>query len=449
MQPLAAYGGTETGLPNRPPVRFAFLYMPNGVNVDAWTVKGTGKDFELSETLAPLASLKSEILVFSHLMNKQSIGGDGHYVKVAPFLTGTHVTKTTGSDLRIGAVSMDQLIAQRIGNLTRLPSLELSIEPVTMGVDMAVGYTRLYGSHVSWSSPTTPMAREINPQLAFDRLFRSKTSQSPEESKNDGSVLDMVMDDARRLQSRIGKADRMKLEEYFGAVRSVEKRIAFDAARREGEYKDDPATRKAIEQLGGRIKDYYQDPARLTERGVDHTEHVRLMMDIMVLAFWTDSTRVATFLYGNEVSNKNYSFLEGVRGGFHQMSHHEKRPEKLEQYKRINIWHIQQYAYMLEKMAAIREGDSTLLDNSMIMFGSGLKDGNSHSPVNLPIVLAGRAGGRLATGRHLVYEERTPMCNLYVGMLDRMGTPVEQFGDSTQELPGLSDPDFKGVGPQA
>ena len=447
-QPRSAFGAVKAAA-KKAPVRMAVLYMPNGVNPHHWTPGGAGSDFQLSEILAPLASLKNDILVFTELMNKGSIVGDGHYVKVAPFLTGTHVTKTTGSDLRCGGVSMDQVVAQRLGNLTPLPSLELSIEPVTSGVDTNVGFTRLYGSHISWSTPTTPVTREINPQLAFDRLFRSNAAKGKGASTKDQSVLDLVAEDARRLQSKVGKADRLKLEGYFESVRSVEKRIAFDAARRAGEYHADPEALKEIEKLGGRITDYYKDPARLMDRRIDHTEQVRIMLDLMVLAFWTDSTRVGTFMFANEVSGKNFSFLPGVSGGHHQTSHHENNEAKLEEYKRINIWHLQQYAYMLERMKAVREGEGTLLDNSMVLFGGGIRDGNSHSPVNIPLVLGGKAGGTLATGRHLTYEKRTPLCNLYVGMLKRMGTPVEGFGDATGELPGLSDPAFNGVTPSA
>ncbi len=442
MEPLSAMASPGKAR-TKAPVRLAVLYMPNGVNPHAWTPKGAGREFELSEILSPLSNVKDDILVFSELMNKQSIEGDGHYVKVSPFLTGTHINKTTGSDLRCGGVSLDQLIAQHIGNLTPLPSLELSIEPVTMGVDTNVGYTRLYGSHISWSNPSTPVSREINPQLAFDRLFRKSATGVADSS--DKSVLDAVKEDAKGLQSKVGSADKTKLDEYFDAVRSVEKRIAFDAARRRGEYDGDLLARKEVERLGGRIKDYYRDPARLTERKIDHTEHVRLMLDIMVLGFWTDSTRVATFMFGNEVSGKNFSFIPGVSGGHHQTSHHENDPKKLEEYKRINTWFIEQYAYMLERMKAIKENNSTLLDNSMAMFGGGIKDGNSHSPNNLPVVLAGRAGGTIASGRHLAYEKKTPLCNLYVGMLSRMGAPVEHFGDSSGELAGLSDPSYRGI----
>jgi Protein of unknown function (DUF1552) len=232
-------------------------------------------------------------------------------------------------------------------------------------------------------------------------------------------------------------------------VRSVETRIKFDAARRKHEYEGDARAMREVEKLGGRIKDYYQDPARLSERSIDHTEQVRLMLDIMVLAFWTDSTRVATFMFGNEVSGKNFSFLPGVNGGHHEISHHENRADKLAQYEKINQWHMAQYAYMLEKMQSIKEGEGTLLDNSMVLFGSGMKDGNAHSPYNLPIVLGGRGGGTIASGRHLVYEKKTPLCNLYRSMLTRMGTPVTSFGDSTGELAGIGDPNFKGLAPAA
>src|SRR5579871_4572971 len=247
MEPLAACA--TGGKQGKPPVRMAALYMPNGVNPHAWMPAGIGSEFQLSPILTPLGNVKSEILVLTELMNKQSIEGDGHYVKVAPFLTGTHITKTTGSDLRCGGVSLDQIAAQHIGNLTPLPSLELSIEPVTMGVDTNVGYTRLYGSHISWSSPTTPVTREINPQLAFDRLFRSQVGPGKGVSANDASVLDAVREDAQGLKSRVGKADQNKLDEYFDSVRSVEKRIAFDAARRAGEYTGDPEARKEIAQI--------------------------------------------------------------------------------------------------------------------------------------------------------------------------------------------------------
>ena len=439
----AAPGSTRKG---KHPVRLAVLYMPNGVNPHAWTPKGTGREFELSPILEPLASHKNDLLVLTELWNAASNTGDGHYVKTGGFLTGTTITRTTGSDLRSGAVSMDQVVAQHVGNLTPLPSLELGIEPPATGVDTNVGYTQLYGAHISWSTPVTPLAKELNPKLAFDRLFRSNTASRRAEAARDQSVIDLVLEDARRLQSKLGQADQQKLNEYLDSVRSVEKRIEFDAKRQRADVLEDPLARKAIEELGRRI-DVYSDPARVSERRGNHTEHVRLMLDLMVLGFWTDSTRVSTFMFGNAVSGRNFSFLDGVKGGHHQTSHHENDKEKLEQYKRINTWHLAQLAYMLDKMKAIKEGEGNLLDNSMVLFGAGMRDGNAHNPHNLPVVLAGRGGGTLSPGRHLVYEKNTPLCNLYVSMLNRLGTPMEKFSDSTGELPGLSDPNFTGLKP--
>ena len=441
MEPLRVAGQLRT---RSFPVRLAVLYMPNGVNPHAWTPKEAGAGFELSPILEPLKNVKDRILVLTQLMNAATDTGDGHYVKTAAFLTGTTITRTTGSDLRCGAVSMDQVAAQHIGNLTPLPSLELGIEPVTTGVDTNVGYTRLYGAHISWNTPTTPVAKETNPQLAFNRLFRSPAEHGGG-AVADRSVVDLVMDDARRLQSKVGKADQAKLSEYLDAVRSVERRIEFDAKRKTAEYSVDPLVRREIDKVGARIRDFYSDPARASERSGDHSEHVRLMLDLMVLAFWSDSTRISTFMYGNAVSNKNFSFLEGVKGAHHEMSHHENKAEKLQQYKLINRWHVAQTAYMLEKMQGIREGEGTLLDNSMVLFGAGMRDGNAHDPHNLPLVLAGGGGGTIASGRHLVYPTKTPLCNLYQSMLGRLGVRVERFSDSTGELAGLDDPAFKGT----
>lgn len=428
----------------KPPVRFGFLYFANGVNPNAWTPKSIGADFELSEILTPLGARKADVLVLTELMNKNSLDGDGHYYKVAPILTGTVITKTTGRDLRVGGVSLDQLLAQHVGNLTPLPSLELSIEPPTTYVDTNVGLTALYGSHISWSTPTTPVSRELDPRNAFDRVFRKAATHS--NRTGDASVIDAVLADANALRGKIGVSDRVKVDEYLEAVRAVEKRIAFDALRRRGQVMDNPALQAEIGKLGGRIQSYYAVPG--DKRGIDHTEQVRLMLDIMALAYWADATRVATFMFANEVSGRNFSFLPGVSASHHELSHHEGKADKLEQYKRINQWHIAQYAYLLDRLHSIREGDGTLLDNCMVMIAGGIRDGNAHDPHNLPIVVGGKAGGTLATGRHLKYAEKTPLCGLYLGMLHRMGVPATRFGDATEELPGLAGAEFglkKGV----
>lgn len=430
---LAATGEAATS----PPVRMACLFFPNGVNPHHWTPAATGRDFELTEILAPLGDLRREVLVLSQLWNAATNTGDGHYVKTAGWLTGTTIRKTTGSELDAGGVSLDQLVARRIGHLTALPSLELGIEPVTTGVDSNVGYTRLYGSHISWSTPTTPVAREIRPRLAFDRLFRVDPDRGARRSDEDESVLDLALDDARRLRGEVGHRDRLKLDEYLDSIRAVEKRIAFDRKKRNEESRGDAAVEKAIRALGDRI-DLYEDPGQVSERRIDHTEHVRIMLDLMVLAFWSDSTRTSTFMFGNSVSGKNFSFLDGVKGGHHQISHHENDPTKLEEYKRINIWHVEQLAYLLRRMQEIREGEATLLDRSMVLFGSGLRDGNRHDPHDLPVVLAGRAGGTIEPGRHIACSKNSRLCDLYLSMARRMGVAAERFGDSESELPSLA-----------
>lgn len=426
------------------PVRLAVLYMPNGVNADAWAPKGTGRGFDLSPTLAPLADFKNDLLVLSELWNAGSIGGDGHYVKTAGFLTGTTITKTTGKDLRSGGVSMDQVAAQRVGRDTLLLSLELGIEPVTTGIDTNVGYTRLYGSHISWSTPTTPVAKEINPRLAFDRLFRpAKAGDAP---GDDRSVLDLVADDAKALRSKVGRADQAKLDNYLESVRAVEKQIESNTRRRAEENHLPPAVLQEIEALDRKVQkwDAHPDRARLNSIrvGADHTEHVKLMLDLMVLAFWSDATRVSTFMFGNAVSPRNFSWLEGVKGGHHEISHHKNDKKALEMYARINVWHVNQLGYFLGRLRDIKEGGKSLLDNSMVLFGAGMRDGNSHNPRNLPLVLAGRAGGSIKPGRHVAYKKGTPLCNLYVDMLARVGAPVQHIGDSTERLPGLGDADF-------
>jgi len=403
------------------PVRMAALYMPNGVHPEMWTPKGEGRDFELSPTLEPLADLKNDILVLTSLWNAGSRGGEGHYVKISGFLTSTTVTKTLGVDVNCNGISMDQVAAKQAGRRTPLASLELGIAPVTTGVDRNVGYTRVYGAHLAWAGPTTPLPKELNPRMVFERLFRAGEPQA-DTVASDKLLLDRVLDDARDLRQRLGTADQRRLDEYLAGVRSLEDRLDRASKPEDSGWKP----RVAL------------DPSAKPE-GIPgtHAAHVRLMMDMIVLAFQTDTTRISTFMFGNEVSNQNFSFLEGVKGGHHDASHHQRQAEKLRMYQLINRWHIDQYAYLLRRLSEIREGERSLLDNSMVLFGSGLRDGDRHDPHNLPLVLGGRAGGRIETGRHLSYTPDTPLSNLYVSMLDAFGTPVERFADSTGALRGV------------
>ena len=407
------------------PVRMAFLYMPNGVNTPAWMPQGTGRDFILSPTLSPLAAVKDKITVVSNLWNAASKGGDGHYVKEAAILTCATIKKTPGADLA-NATSVDQLAAQNVAQLsqgaTPLPSLELGITPVAIGVDAVVGYTRIYGSHIAWANATTPLAREINPRAAFERLFRAGTEPEGAAARLDSLLLDRVLGDARRLRTQVSGNDRLRLDEYLSTMRSIEQRVDRAATGAKRDWK--PRALLDAKTLP-------------TDKPADHAEHVRLMLDIIAVAFQTDTTRVATFMFGNAVSNVSFRFLEGVSAGHHDVSHHQKDPEKLREYQVINQWHIAQYAYLLGRLDAMREGEGTVLDNSMIQFASALSDGNSHNPHKLPVVVGGLGGGRVAAGQHLVYGEDHPLANLYVSMLEAFGAPVERFGDSTGPLAGF------------
>ncbi len=416
LEALAATGGKE-----KPPVRLAALYMPNGVNPALWRPQGQGRNFELSPTLAPLADLKDRVVVLSNLWNEAARGGDGHYVKEAAILTCRTIKKTPGADIANG-VSMDQVAARAVAHQTPLPSLELGVTPVAIGVDAVVGYTRIYGSHIAWSNPTTPLARELNPRAVYERLFRAASGSQADAAGMDKLLLDRVQEDARRLRTRISTADRHRLDEYLSVMRSLEERVERSAGGDQRAWKPRAAM------------DAKQAPP---ERPADHAEHVKLMLDMIAVAFQTDTTRVATFMFGNAVSNVNFRWLEGVTAGHHDVSHHGKDPEKLKQYFLISRWHVAQYAYLLRKLAAMPEGDSSVLDNSLILFASALQDGDRHWPHDLPLILGGGGGGRVIGGQHLVFTEDSPLANLYVSLLDAFGSPVDRFADSTGPLAGL------------
>ncbi len=436
MRPLMA-AGSGASLP----VRIALLYMPNGVRSTRWTPEGKGRDFKLSPILAPLEQHKKDLLILTGLQNKASFTGDGHYVKTGGWLTGTTITKTTGSDIAAGGVSMDQIAAAQIGRDTKLPSLELGTEPVATGIDTNVNYTRLYASHISWKTPTVPLPCEINPRVAFDRLFRGRSKGGEKQASDDKSVLDLVSADAKRLQAKLGETDKNKLEQYLESIREVERRIEAEAATLGAGENLPPELLKRLDELDKRISQGMGKASREEELNsrprFDHQEHCRIMMDLMVLAFWSDSTRVSSFMFGNDVTGRNFSFLEGVNGGHHDLSHHSGDPAKLDQYEKINRWHAEQYGYMLDRMKELKEGDSNLLDRSMVAFGSPIRDGNAHDPHNVPIVIAGGSKAGLNNGSHEVYDEGTPLCALWLGMLEKAGVKAKELGDATSPLRGL------------
>lgn len=407
-----------------PPVRMACLYFPNGVWEKDWVPSTSGAGYELPSALQPLAPHRDDVLVLSGLDKKHSHQGDGHYAKTANFLTGLPVHKTTGKDLSVGQASVDQYCAGRIGHLTPLPSLELGVDPVISGIDSNVGFTRIYGSYIAWRSATTPVAREISPREAYTRLFGMKRQGAGDpgasrKQEDDRKLLDLVLEDAQGLRGRLGRDDQTKFDEYLDSIRAVEKRIEFFS-------KPDPREWKAPEPGD------YAPPAGAPG---DHRAHVRLMFDLIALAFRTDTTRISTFMFANDVSQKNFAGLvDGVKGAHHEFSHHENKKEKIEAYSKIVRWHVEQFAYLLERLKAVKEGGGTLLDNSMVMMGSSISDGNRHDPANLPVLLAGRGGGTIISGRHLAFPKGTPLCNLYTAMLERMGTAVLKFGDSREAM---------------
>ncbi|MDB4676682.1 DUF1552 domain-containing protein [bacterium] len=403
------------------PIRLAALFVPNGVRQDCWTPEKDGANFEMTPSLEPLSKVKDQLSVFTNLWNQGSNVGDGHYVKTSGFLTCTTINKSLGIDLNCNGKSMDQVAATHAQKQTPIASIELGIDPVTTGVDTNVGYTRVYGSHIAWAGPTSPLARELNPRLVFERLFRASNPNRALDQQNT-LLLDRVLADVRELKDQLGASDRQRMDEYLQSVRSIEKRLQKQQSGR--------SPWQPLAELS-------MDQAPASDQPDDFPEHVRLMLDMIALAFQTDTTRVCTFMFGNAVSGRNFSFLEGVSGGHHDTSHHQNDQNKLDAYQKINRWHVAQYAYLLEKLQSMKEGEGNVLDNSMILYGSGLRDGNSHNPHNLPILVGGAAGGRITTGKHFRQNSETPLANLYTGMLQAFGCEINGFADSTGTLPGF------------
>ena len=426
----------ESFMEKHSPRRFAVFYFPNGVREDHWTPSQFGRKFDMSPTLKPLEAYKNDLLILGQLKNNlvDVKGTDGHYTKTAPFLTCRLIEKTTGANIDVKGTSVDQVLAQQLGNQTRFPSLEYGLDPVKGGVDELVGYTRLYGSSISWESPTRPRPKEVNPRFAFDRLFRNFIPGVTPVKENPWkkSVVDLVLEDAKQLNRQLGAADQNKMAEYLESVRSVEKRLDSADDLREFEENITPDIKRELIRLNVQLNDYIE-----LNSGVDATEKVRLMMDINALALWSDATRVTTFMFGNSVSNRSFSFLDGVEGGHHSISHHRGHPKRIEMYGKINLWHSQQFRYFLDRVSNMKEGDKSLLDNSIILYGSSLRDGDKHRASNLPIVLAGGGAGKLDTGQNIRYQEDTPLANLYLTLLDTMGVPADSFADSTGKLEGI------------
>ncbi len=419
LAPTRAFAAsTKSGLVSQFPLRMAFIYSPNGRNMAEWTPAKVGADYELSRSLKPLESVKSSLQVISGLKHdKAAANGDGggdHARANATFLTGMQARKTAGADIRAG-ISVDQVAANAVGQLTKLPSLELSCDEARRAGNCDSGYSCAYQFNLAWKNETMPISPERDPKLAFERLFSNGLAGEADAARAkrefyNKSILDFVNEDARTLQKHLGSTDKRKLDEYMTSIRDIERRLT----QANKEAKDMPA---------------YNKPSGIP---ASYEEHIRLMFDLMALAFQTDTTRVSTFLLAHDGSNRTFPEV-GVRDQHHGISHHQRDPEKLEKIAKIDEYYCRQLAYFLEKLKGTKEGNGNLLDNCMIVYGGGISDPDAHSHRDLPVILAGGGGGTLKTGRH-VRVSNEPMCNLFLSMLDRVGVKEPRIGDSTGRL---------------
>jgi hypothetical protein len=403
------------------PVRMAFMYVPNGMHMRHWKPSGPDPNhFKLKPIFKPVQQFRDKMNIISGLTLDGAMahgdGGGDHARSVASFLTGAHPKKTHGTNIRNG-ISVDQVAAERIGHLTRLKSLEIGTEESSTGGQCDTGYSCLYTSNISWRTERSPLAKEINPAAIFERLFGSEQGKTidsrPLEAKasNRKSILDFVNQEAKSLHQNLGVTDRRKLDEYLYAVRDIERRLG--SADRLDQTETDHTT--------------FQRPVGVPRQ---YDEHVKLLLDMMVLAFQSDSTRVASFMYANAGSNRAYTNLS-IKDGHHNISHHGNSRQKQQKIAEINTFHMTLMSHFLKRLDSIPEGDATLLDNCMVLYGSGISDGNSHSHKDLPIAMFGRGGGSIRTGRHIQLRVGTPLTNLYCSMLNRVGAPVKKFSDSS------------------
>jgi hypothetical protein len=421
MHVSGARGATTTAAP----LRLVFLAVPNGMHMASWTPDAEGADFALKPTLAPLARFQADMLVLSGLTldgaRPHGDGGGDHARSCAAFLTGAHPKKTHGADIQNG-VSIDQRAAQAIGESTRFPSLELGVDRGAQSGNCDSGYSCAYSSNMSWRTPTTPVAKETDPTAVFDRLFGDASGSDPATAKSQRdwsrkSILDFVAEDARKLSRIVGAADRRKLDEYLYAVRDVERRLQNPEGLA-------PRDRPAVD---------LQRPAGVPR---DFEQHVEILFDLLALALQTDSTRLATFMYANEGSNRNYPQI-GVEDGHHDLSHHGGDAGKLAKIGQINQYHVRLLGHLLERLTGVEEQGKPLLHQCLVLYGSGIGDGNRHNHDDLPIVVFGQAGGAVRAGRHLRFPQDTPLTNLYLSMLRMLGVPADKFGDSSAALENL------------
>jgi hypothetical protein len=408
----------------KPPIRLGFIYVPNGIIQKDWLPKTEGAGFEFLPTMKPLEPFRARLLVLSNLaqVNGRALGdGGGEHARAgATWLTGVHPKKTQGVDIRAG-VSADQLAAKEMAKSTQFASLEIGIEEPFLAGSCDAGYSCAYTNTISWRSPTTPNPVEISPRAVFERLFGDGGTTDPavrhQRMRQDRTILDYVRADLARMEPGLGARDKSKLDEYFESIRDIERRI-----------------HKAEEHSATMRMPVMERPV-----GIPGTfeEHAKLMSDLLVIAWQTDMTRVITFMMARESSNRSYREI-GVPDGHHSVTHHQNDPEKIAKTQKIDELHVKSFAYLLKRLDETKDGDGTLLDHSMLLYGSGIRDGNIHDHQDLPLVLAGGKSAGIKGGRHIRYKPETPMNNLLLTLLDKSGVPTDALGDSTGKLDLLS-----------
>lgn len=407
------------------PVRMGFMYVPNGIIASNWLPKNEGVGFEFNSTMKALEPFREDMLVLSNLaqINGRSLGdGGGDHARAgATWLTGVHPKKTEGADIHSG-ISADQIAARVFSKSTQFGSLEIGVEAPSLAGGCDSGYSCAYTNTVSWTSPTTPNPMEVNPRVLFERLFGDGDSTDPAARMNAlrqrGSLLDFITGSVDRLETRIGTGDRRKLSEYLDAIRDVERRI-----------------QKAEEQNATLKIPTINIPLAAPE---EFQDHARLMMDLMVIAWQADLTRVTSFMLAREGSNRPYRAID-ISDGHHDCTHHQNDPVKIAKTIKINTYHVEQLAYLVGKLKSTQDGDGTLLDHTMLLYGSSINDGNQHTHTDLPLALIGGGNGTLKGGRHIRYPKETPMTNLLLSLLDKAGIRTDKLGDSTGMLQHLSE----------
>ena len=406
-----------------PVTRAAFVYTANGIIMDEWTPTETGYNFSYSKTLKPIEAFREQTAVVSGLAhrNGEALGdGPGDHARAgASWLTGAHPKKTQGADIRNGQ-SIDQALAQQIGQTTPLPSLEIGLQDVRMVGGCDSGYSCAYSNTISWSSATTPLPYVNNPRRVFERLFGDGETTDADaraiQLRQNRSLLDFVMEDTRRLVPTLGASDRQKLEDYLDSVREVERRIQNVESREAAEL-------PTLERPEG-IPPSFE-------------EHVRLMSDLVAIAFQADLTRVITFMYSREGGNRTYPSI-GVPDAHHGLSHHQNDPVRMARLQKIDQHHVDMFGYLLGRLRDSHDESGSVLDNSLVLFGSSLSDSNAHTHNNLPTILVGGGSGKLKGGNHIRVPEGTPMTNLLLSIANTLNVPMEKFGDSTGHLSGLT-----------